>query len=205
MRKLLTALILISVLLFAACGSEPKDPPAPVESTDTEPVTNEPIDRKQAIKIASEYWGVKSGEVDEETGFKMNLFVDESPTAESNSFRIVLRWLVDGHYSMVDEVYIDADTGEVILQDEDTGSDEPIDRDRAIELASQYWEVEPGEIDEATGYRMNIFVDAEPDPESNRFKMSLQWLVEGEFYSKVDEVFIDADSGEISYPGGDEF
>ena len=201
MRKLLTALILISALILAGCQAEPKDPPTPAESTDTEPATKGPIDRKQAVRIASEYWGVKGGEVDEETGFKMNLFVDESPTAESNSFRIVLRWLVDGHYSTVDEVYIDADSGKVIHQDEDTGSDEPIDRDRAIELASQYWEVEPGEIDEATGYRMNIFVDAEPAPESNRFKMSLQWLVEGEFYSKVDEIFIDADSGEISYPG----
>ena len=114
MKKLpaVLILILISALLFAACGSAPVQPsvtePAPDTTADPQP-----IDRKQAVKLASEHWGVNSGDVDELTGFKMNIFVDESPSAESNSFRIVLRWLVDGHYSTVDEIYIDVDSGEI--------------------------------------------------------------------------------------------
>ena len=113
MKKLSTALILILIsALLCACGPASAPPP------DTEPVPDttaapEPIDRKQAIALASEYWGIRSGEVDELTGFEMSIFVDEVPTAESNSFRLCLRWLVDGHYSNLDEIYIDADSGEI--------------------------------------------------------------------------------------------
>ena len=105
------ALILISLLMLCACGAESAEPPVTDPITDTEP--EGPIDRKQAIALASEYWGIRSGEVDELTGFEMSIFVDEVPTAESNSFRLCLRWLVDGHYSNLDEIYIDADSGEI--------------------------------------------------------------------------------------------
>ena len=115
MKKLSSALILIliSTLLFAGCGSAPAEPPETAPAVQTDPAPKGPLGRKQAVELASEHWGVSSGDVDELTGFKMNIFVDESPTAESNSFRIVLRWLVDGHYSTVDEIYIDADSGEI--------------------------------------------------------------------------------------------
>lgn len=205
MKKLSTALILILIsALLCACG------PASAPPSDTEPVPDttaapEPIDRKQAVELASEHWGVRSGEVDEQTGFRMNIFIDETPTEQSNRFRLALRWLVDGHYSTVDEIYIDADSGEIIHPGEETKINEPIDREHAIELASEFWKVEPGDIDEVTGFMMNIFVDAEPTAEKNWFEMSLRWLVDGKMYSVVDEIYIDADSGEISYPGEADF
>lgn len=113
MKKLSVVLMLIFALLLVGCNSGAVDLPVSEQTEDITTAPKLPIDRKQAIKLASEYWGVKGGEVDEVTGFKMNLFVDESPTEQANRFRIVLRWLVDGHYSVVDEVFVDADTGEV--------------------------------------------------------------------------------------------
>lgn len=114
MKKLSTALILILIsALLCACGPASAPPPEtePVPDTTAAP---EPIDRKQAVELASEHWGVRSGEVDEQTGFRMNIFIDETPTEQSNRFRLALRWLVDGHYSTVDEIYIDAGSGEII-------------------------------------------------------------------------------------------
>ncbi|MBQ3100456.1 MAG: hypothetical protein IJC50_05640 [Clostridia bacterium] len=120
MKKTSALLLLIFALLLAGCAEAAAEPPADDTSAITDTAASGPIDRKRAVELASEFWGVKGGEIDEQTGFKMNVFVDESPTPEYNRYRICLRWLVEGHYSMVDEVYVDADSGEVYyLYDEE--------------------------------------------------------------------------------------
>ena len=57
-----------------------------------------------AYRIASDYWQVESGDVDEETGFTLSIVVYDE-TTEFNGrdcYAVDLKWLVDNHYSRID-------------------------------------------------------------------------------------------------------
>ena len=78
------------------------------------------ISEEQAMQIASEYWGIKTGDV-ADNGFTFRIEsqgTTQTPKGES-VYRIALRWLVnlgnDSHYSTVDTVWVDMLTGEVII------------------------------------------------------------------------------------------
>ncbi len=74
---------------------------------------DKPFSLDDAKKIASEYWNIKSGDVDETTGFRYAIF--DKPSNNGN-YRIALTWLVEGdHYSVVEIIEIDPFTGEVII------------------------------------------------------------------------------------------
>lgn len=67
-----------------------------------------------AYRIASDYWQVESGDVDEETGFTLSIVVYDD-TMDFNGrdcYAADLKWFVEDHYSRIDYVYIDALTGE---------------------------------------------------------------------------------------------
>ena len=78
------------------------------------------ISPEEAYKIACKFWGYEEGDIDDYTGFE--LFLNAEGTIEQNgttyySFR--LRWLVQGEdgsswMSTVDQIYVNATTGECI-------------------------------------------------------------------------------------------
>lgn len=71
------------------------------------------ITEEEAKQIASEYWNIKPGDVDEETGYRFALF---SLHCENSNYLIALQWLVEGHhYSTLDTIEINAFTGEIIV------------------------------------------------------------------------------------------
>ena len=71
------------------------------------------ITEEEAIRIASEYWNIKSGDVDEATGYRFALLPKHS---ENSNYCIALSWLVEGtHYSTLEMIEIDAFTGEIIV------------------------------------------------------------------------------------------
>ncbi len=73
------------------------------------------ISEDEAIEIASQHWGIKSGDKDEATGFPFLIMpVDSS----NDNITIALKWLVENnHYSTVDSVEIDPFTGEIVNRD----------------------------------------------------------------------------------------
>lgn len=85
---------------------------------DTAEETAKPlISEEQAMTIASDYWGIQTGNVDPVKGyiFRIESFgLTQTPTGEV-VYEIALRWLVEGvHYSTVETVWVDAETGEVM-------------------------------------------------------------------------------------------
>ena len=102
----------------------------PVSSTPTQATTSAAqttsfITEAEAIAIASEYWKVKPGDRDPDTGFVMSIHAMETPTKEMPHYRMALRWLVEteggtGNFSTLDTIYIHAETGEIALPGGDT-------------------------------------------------------------------------------------
>ena len=85
---------------------------------DTAEETAKPlISEEQAMTIASDYWGIQTGNIDPVKGyiFRIESFgLTQTPTGEV-VYEIALRWLVEGvHYSTVETVWVDAETGEVM-------------------------------------------------------------------------------------------
>ena len=81
------------------------------------------ITESEAIAIASEYWKVKPGDRDPDTGYIMSIHAMETPTAENPCYRMALRWLVEteggtGNFSTLDTIYVHAETGEIALPGE---------------------------------------------------------------------------------------
>lgn len=75
------------------------------------------ITEEEAIEIASQHWGIKSGDKDEKTGFQFLIMPVDSST---DNIRIDLKWLVENqHYSTVDTVEIDPYTGKIVNVDAD--------------------------------------------------------------------------------------
>ena len=73
------------------------------------------ITEEKAIEIASQHWGIKSGDKDKATGFSFLIMPVESL---NGNIKIALKWLVENHhYSTVDIVEIDPYTGKIINVD----------------------------------------------------------------------------------------
>ncbi|MBR1779811.1 MAG: YARHG domain-containing protein [Oscillospiraceae bacterium] len=69
---------------------------------------------------AMEYWGITEGAKDSETGFQLDVFCTPDADTEHNGrsyYTAWVRWLVDGdHWSTLDQVYVDAESGECVYQ-----------------------------------------------------------------------------------------
>ena len=133
MKKLLILFfVFLLVLSVCGCGASttesdmdftPSGPASTTEShidfTSSGPAssTNETskITEEEALEIASQHWGIKSGDKDEETGFTFLIMPVES---SNDNFAIALKWLVDNHhYSTVDSIEIDPYTGRIVNTD----------------------------------------------------------------------------------------
>jgi len=133
MKKILT-LLFVFALAISVCGcgiltteqgpsatptelAMPTELATPTIPTELPTPTNTPsgnskITEEEAIEIASQYWGIKTGDIDELTGFEFLIMpVDSS----NDNIKIALKWLVENYnYSTVDFVEIDPYTGEII-------------------------------------------------------------------------------------------
>ena len=84
-----------------------------VEYTPLEAPWYKAITEEEAIRIASEHWNIKSGDVDEATGYRFALLPKYS---ENSNYHIAWSWLVEGHhYSTLEIIEINAFTGEIIM------------------------------------------------------------------------------------------
>ena len=78
------------------------------------------ITEDAAVAIAEQYWNIRTGDRDPETGFMMTIGPMVLPTAETPEYIIALRWLVEDengqvtHSSMLDRITINAYTGDVV-------------------------------------------------------------------------------------------
>ena len=69
------------------------------------------ITEEEALAIAARYWGIQSGDVDEETGFRYMLILSYT---SAECYHVKLAWRVEEHhYSTLEIIEIDALTGEI--------------------------------------------------------------------------------------------
>jgi len=84
--------------------------------------TLQTLSEEEARAIAAKYWDYADGQdvVDEETGYPIALFSDGPQASHGRScYAFSLKWLVDNsHWSTLDVLYVDAETGEVITPTE---------------------------------------------------------------------------------------
>ena len=76
----------------------------------------------EAMAIAADYYDIQPGSVAPETGYVMSYRVMQIATPDNPKYKIGLQWLVtvDGtpsHQSVLDMVWIDAFTGEILPSD----------------------------------------------------------------------------------------
>ncbi len=116
--KRVTALLLSGlILLICSCGAVDTENGMQADNGETatqteQAVTEVGISIDDAKRLASEHWGISGGDTDSATGFRFAIFAQ---TTDRGDYHVWLSWLVDGHhYSKVDEVIVDADTGELI-------------------------------------------------------------------------------------------
>ena len=116
MKKLFILLFLfLMALSVCGCGDSTTESEMGSISSDEIAAETSRISEDEAIEIASQYWGIKSGDKDEATGFQFLIMpVDSS----NDNIKIALKWLVDNHhYSTVDSIEIDPFTGEIVNRD----------------------------------------------------------------------------------------
>ena len=76
------------------------------------------VSAEEAVEIAADFWNIRAGDVDPDTGYRYALFPVENQTENPNVHVIMLKWLVEGtHYSTVDEIWVDRHTGEILRPD----------------------------------------------------------------------------------------
>ncbi|MBE6807210.1 MAG: hypothetical protein E7527_04270 [Ruminococcaceae bacterium] len=170
------------------------------------PLNNGFISEERAIEIAVAHWKVRLGEQDRESGNYTTVYVMENPTADNPWYKMGSREVSEqngepGNSALYNTIYIDAVTGEV----RKNASNEYITETRAIEIASAYWDIQPGDKDPDTGYVMSVHAMETPTEKNPYYRMALRWLVEvdggtGNF-STLDTIYIHAVTEEIAVSG----
>ena len=115
MKKLLILFFVFFLALsVCGCGTSTTESYIDFTSSGHASSTNEKskITEEEALEIASQHWGIKSGDKDEELGFTFLIVPVES---SNDNFVIALKWLVDNHhYSTVESIEIDPYTGKIV-------------------------------------------------------------------------------------------
>ena len=77
-----------------------------------------------------------------------------------------------------------------------------ISEERAVEIASAYWNIRTGDVDPDTGYEFRIeSLGQTQTPKGEAvYEIALRWLVDGSRYSTVDMVWVDMMTGEVIIP-----
>ncbi|MBP3666173.1 MAG: leucine-rich repeat domain-containing protein [Clostridia bacterium] len=122
------ALGVLTAIVWA--GRQPiVKPPIGTNPPSSESQTQTAITEAQAIEIASSYWGIRTGDVDPDTGFTFRIeSMGQTQTSDGTAvYQIALRWLVslteNSHYSTLETVWVDMLTGEIIIPYEDTATE----------------------------------------------------------------------------------
>ena len=69
--------------------------------------------------------------------------------------------------------------------------------EKALEIASEYWNIQSGDVDKETGYRFALL----PKESNNEnYRIALAWLVEGTHFSTIEIIEIDAFTGAVIIP-----
>ena len=115
MKKLFISFF-VFLLALSVCGCGDSTTESHMDSTPSGPASSmnetSKITEEEALEIASQHWGIKSGDKDEATGFPFLIMPVES---SNDNIAIALKWLVDNHhYSTVDSIEIDPYTGKIV-------------------------------------------------------------------------------------------
>ena len=123
MKKIISSVMSILILMLSVCGCTDSTINAEKDSTtfgsislsEENAAETSKITETDTMEIASQYWGIKSGDIDEQTGFTFLIV----PVENSNdNIVIALKWLVNNdHYSTVDSIAIDPYTGKIVNRD----------------------------------------------------------------------------------------
>ena len=102
----------------------------PQEDTAAEETAEPLISMERAKEIASDYWGIKTGDVSITHGFEYRIDCRQTVVTSRGEevYLVLLQWLVMplGHWSTVATVWVEITTGEVIIPYEDlTDETEP--------------------------------------------------------------------------------
>ncbi|MBE6651918.1 MAG: leucine-rich repeat domain-containing protein [Ruminococcaceae bacterium] len=124
-RKLTLPLLLtVALCILPACdrGQDPAEsgPDLP-QNSGTADTDLQTISESQAMDLASAHWNIKTGDVDPDSGFVYRIEsqgILQAPDGRS-VYNVFLRWLVElpesSHYSTVENIWVDAVTGEIII------------------------------------------------------------------------------------------
>ena len=63
-----------------------------------------------------------------------------------------------------------------------------------MKIAADYWDIQDGDVDDETGYPFALIPKY---CETGNYLIALSWLVEGDHYSTIEMIEIDAFTGEI--------
>jgi len=129
------------------------------------------ISLHRAIEIASEYWNIKNGDIDPDTGFPFALL---PKTGTNGYYCIALSWLVENsHYSTIETIEIDCSTGEIVAP----SPSYTVSLEEALEIASNHWNVQTLKEDFAAGiiciYRI-VVLSAPPESATPCYHIALQ-------------------------------
>ena len=75
-----------------------------------------------------------------------------------------------------------------------------ISREEAVQIASEYWNIRPGDKDPDNGFQYALIPVENQTENPHVHVIMLKWLVEGTHYSTVDEIWVDRITGEIVQP-----
>ena len=128
--SMFVALTVLAGIIYAGHRDPTGIPPAVTPSESTEagtlsvlPETSALITEERALEIASDYWGIQTGDTDPDNGYRYQVRSQgKAKTPDNESvYVIALQWLVDNHhYSTVEQVWVNEVTGEVVIPYEDS-------------------------------------------------------------------------------------
>ena len=100
------------------------------------------------------------------------------------------------------EAKTDAVSIDAVSTDADETEPTELSEEMALQIASEYWNVRPGDKDPHNGYQYGLFV-MNGNGRSDVHVIMLKWLVEEHHYSTVDEIWVHKRTGEIILPTWD--
>lgn len=128
--SMFVALTVLAGIIWAGHRDPTGIPPAVTPSESTQagtlsvlPETSALITEERALEIASDYWGIQTGDTDPDNGYRYQVRSQgKAKTPDNESvYVIALQWLVDNHhYSTVEQVWVNEVTGEVVIPYEDS-------------------------------------------------------------------------------------
>lgn len=129
MKKIFTFVLSLIVTIACLCACEMANNNSnETSSTTTETGEHEQnakadpelycdITKEEALRAAELHWGVQSGKVSSDNGYAYLVLITEEPTDTVPYYVAALLWFVENHhYSLIERIYIDAQSGECTVE-----------------------------------------------------------------------------------------